>query len=414
MTTRLTEPELKKVFRNALGRNCSAIIVAEFGDFECDEDRIEGDNFVINVTAYELKTYVFNGMSHFEVSSLEGMKLYYIPIEHIAKIYLVHFTTGEVVKAYDFTHESEVLREKNIYCESDSVKSILGYQGNKFNISQELFDLMPDKINRFYDVFGGSAVMSASAVKRSEKVVYNDYDKNIVRILKYLRSTRPNRFIKAFDKCVKDNGLQWDKKSPKSVAKCKANYYTFRDKVNATTPVDPFHAIVLSKHAYCSLFRFSLKKNEFNYAYGERSWRKSEARDNVIYDFMHALKEIKINRSTWQRFTQRILEHYQEGDFVYFDPPYLASGYNVYKGSWSEKDEIDILRRAKELDKHGVKVMISNVLTHRGLVNENLAKFIKISGFRCINISEGKELYSISRITTDDEQKTVEVALINY
>lgn len=421
MTTRLTPTNLDRICRRAGSTDCVAILVMEFGDYEFDERYIAGDNFVYTTSKHDLAYYIFSGYKtkqYLEISSVPGIKLYKIPVEHIAKMYMVKASgpyKGSIVRTHTFTSDDGVLREKTIYAETDEMRSVLGYQGNKFRIAGELLDLMPKRINRFYDVFGGSAVMSASVVSRSNKVVYNDYDKNIVNILRYLRDCDPYQFIDDYDQCVKDNKLEWPKgkKTPKNVAVAKANYYRFRGIVNSSLPVDPLQAIVLSKHAYCSLFRFNLKGG-FNYAYGERSWRKSEARDKIIYEFVTALKSVKINRSRWQTFIERILNNWEKGDVVYLDPPYLASGYNVYKGSWSEQDEVEILNAANLLSRCGIKVMISNVLTHRGKINQTLIDFVAKSKFRCIRVAEGKEIYSVSRITTDDVQETEEVALINY
>lgn len=52
------------------------------------------------------------------------------------------------------------------------VKSPTNYIGNKYKLLPQLLELFPNKINMFYDVFGGGGSLSLNV--SSEHVYYND------------------------------------------------------------------------------------------------------------------------------------------------------------------------------------------------------------------------------------------------
>ncbi len=83
--------------------------------------------------------------------------------------------------------KNKPLKEFLIYIEKDNniVKSPLNYEGNKFKIIRNIINELPPKIDKFYDVFGGSGTVSMNILGANE-IIYNDinnYSKSIVNFL---------------------------------------------------------------------------------------------------------------------------------------------------------------------------------------------------------------------------------------
>ena len=77
-----------------------------------------------------------------------------------------------------------------------------------------------------------------------------------------------------------------------------------------------------------------------------------------------ALKNTKLLCSNFDR----LLKHLQEGDFIYFDPPYVpvtktASFASYARDGFTLEDQVRLRDLCVELDKRGFKFMLSNSYT---------------------------------------------------
>ena len=407
--------------RTLRNKNRTAVIVAiaMFDDtpaFHFPTAMLNGEHVVANLHQRDLEILLAAKGRHVVIDTEQGRLR--IPVEYIITVFSVDPESGNIDQRYLMYDPTEYKFDVGPdYGGCRLIKSIVGYQGNKAKIADELFTHIPKTTKRFFDVFGGSGVMAMTATTMGvQKVIYNDFDENIVNILKMIRGyNSAEEFEEVYDSIVEANKLAFPKKTPRNVEVAKHNYYRFKDIVNANKPLVPMHVFVLHKHAFCGLMRFSQREGNFNYAYGERRWVANDKRTAEIEACINALKQIKINRSNYKKFLKRILKNAKPFDFVYIDPPYLASGDNVYKGKWTEEDELELLKYLNKLNDKGIKFMVSNVLRHRDLVNKPLKDFINRNDWvHAINISSGKKIYSLSQITTDDVEQTLEVAVTNY
>lgn len=66
------------------------------------------------------------------------------------------------------------------------IKSPIIYQGNKFRLIKEIFSCIPNDINNFYDLFGGSGTISINAQKIAKNVFYNELNNNIFNMFSLL------------------------------------------------------------------------------------------------------------------------------------------------------------------------------------------------------------------------------------
>ena len=80
------------------------------------------------------------------------------------------------------------------------VKSPIFYMGNKYKLLPQLLPLIPDNIETFYDLFGGSGCMCNVP---SKKYVYNELNDNIVALYKLFITYTPEELIEYIEDMIK-------------------------------------------------------------------------------------------------------------------------------------------------------------------------------------------------------------------
>lgn len=295
---------------------------------------------------------------------------------------------------------------------SKVVRSVLAYQGSKYRLIPALKYFIP-QCDVFHDVFGGSGTVAINMLDIAKIVRYNELDPNVFGILRRLQSApSPEHISQGLDYHID----KW--KLSKSGKNAEKNYYRFQSFYNSEP--GPFKLWVLSKHSFSSLMRFN-SDGEFNMPWGKRSFARSKARDNKIADWWERFSKVRMSRTTYQKYLKRTAynKQYMENRFqvFYFDPPYLASGANVYGPKWTVEDEKELLKHLQRLLDSGTKFMLSNVLEHRGHKNNLLKKWIAKNKDK-LNVSypdfSGKgEGYVLNRAADNKNNKTVEVIVTN-
>ena len=86
---------------------------------------------------------------------------------------------------------------------------------------------------------------------------------------------------------------------------------------------------------------------------------------------------------------EKIGKYINKDSFVYCDPPYLITlgSYNDGKrgfNGWGESDELRLYAFLDDLNKKGVKFMMSNVLEHKGKQNTLLIEWIKDNDYQIV------------------------------
>lgn len=88
------------------------------------------------------------------------------------------------------------------------LRSPIFYMGNKYKLLDFILPLFPNKCNVFYDLFGGSAVVSLNYKNKCNKVIYNDFNQNIVGLVKMLLENDPIELNDYFEKKKEEYGLR--------------------------------------------------------------------------------------------------------------------------------------------------------------------------------------------------------------
>lgn len=222
--------------------------------------------------------------------------------------------------------------------------------GGKRQLLPALKALLPESFNTYYEPFiGGGALFLELAQK---KAVINDY--NIDLVNSYL-SIREN---------VNDLILLLESHE---IYNSKEYYYETRavdrdDRINSMTPVERAARIIyMLRVNFNGLYRLN-SKGEFNTPYGRYKNPKIVDKENLINisNYLNNNDILILNGDFEQAVSTA-----SEGDFVYFDPPYVpitaTSSFTSYTANGFGMEEQRRLRDLfVELDKKGVYVMLSN------------------------------------------------------
>ena len=267
-------------------------------------------------------------------------------------------------------------------------KPFVKWAGGKRQIIDKLKSFLPDEYNTYYEPFvGGGALFFELSNKNS---IINDSNKELMNV--YLVLSDYELFIKMC-KVLNTHERRHNEEY----------YYKIRDldrdikKYEKLTNYEKAaRTIYLNKACFNGLYRVN-SKGFFNVPFNKKERVSTYDAENLLLihtylsnnnvkimsiDFYECVKEAKAN------------------DFVYFDPPYdsLNNSFTSYtEEGFSKKEQERLANVFKELDKKGVKLMLSN---HNTDFIKELYKdynFHVISAKRNIN-SKGNKRGSVEEV----------------
>ncbi|MDR0752279.1 MAG: DNA adenine methylase [Christensenellaceae bacterium] len=97
------------------------------------------------------------------------------------------------------------------------VISPLNYPGNKAKLLKEIIPLLPINIDVFYDVFGGSGIVSVNS--SAKKIIFNDLSKEAFALFKYFVETPTEKIIENMEMLISKYGLTYSRIKPKDTYK---------------------------------------------------------------------------------------------------------------------------------------------------------------------------------------------------
>lgn len=295
------------------------------------------------------------------------------------------------------------------------IKSPLNYVGGKTKLLPQLYPLFPKDINTFVDLFcgGGNVGININA----NKVIYNDSDKNVIRLLEYFKNIPSNNIESEIEKIILKYGLSDSKTYGYEKYGCnssaglasynKSRYLSLRKDYNESNKQDLAKLLTLITFGFNNQIRFN-SKGEYNLPVGKRDFN-SVIRNN-LNSFSNMLKK---QNATILGVDFRVFDISMLGreDFVYCDPPYLITNatYNE-KGGWKEIDEKDLLKLLDRLNYQNVRFALSNVIEHNGKRNEILMNWATKYNINRLNYSYNNSNYHSSA----KNHTTKEVLITNY
>ena len=138
----------------------------------------------------------------------------------------------------------------------------------------------------------------------------------------------------------------------------------------------------------------------------------SDRMKNNLIAFMKRLKEEDI-RFTSEDFVKFDLSALGPQDMLYCDPPYLITTGSYNDGNrgfkdWNQEEDRQLLSLLVEADRRGIRFALSNVLEHKGRINEELLRWSEKYCVHELNCSYSNSSYNTER------GKSREVLITNY
>ena len=283
-------------------------------------------------------------------------------------------------------------------------KCPLNYAGGKFKLLSELENNFPNKINVFYDLFGGAGNVTANV--KANKYIFNEINTYIYEIIKGM-SDKDGKYI--VDK-INDIIRQYNPIEKDGFLKLREDYNT-SDLENKW-----IYLIVLSSYSFNFMARFN-NNHKYNGSHAKGICKYNNSIENNIINFSKLLKDREIEFHN-NDFRQIDISNLNNDDLVYLDPPYYLScgvyqdGKRGFSG-WSKKDELDMYKICDEINSKGCKFALSNLIESKGNIHTDLQEWVNKNGYNLIYINKDKGLYN-TNYQKKVRHKDIEVLITNY
>src|SRR5574344_1878047 len=280
------------------------------------------------------------------------------------------------------------------------IKSPLNYTGGKYKLLPQLLPLFPQDINIFVDLFTGGANVGVNV--EAKKIICNDNISFLIELYQKMAELSIDDILNHIDMQIKRYDLSLTNID---------GFNALREDYNMNK--NPLDLFVLISYSFNHQMRFN-NAHQYNSSFGkERSQFNDSIRQNLI-DFVVALhsKDISFECNNFDEFNFSILG---KDDFIYLDPPYLISTANYNDGrrgftGWNNTQDAKLLTILDELSTKGIRFALSNVIEHKGIINNNLLEWSQ--KYNVINIDTD---YSNSNYHAKNKHKpSVEVLITNY
>lgn len=257
------------------------------------------------------------------------------------------------------------------------IRSPFFYVGDKYKLMLQLQELMPNDIDTYIEPFvgGGSSLINTKA----KKYVANDVDKNIIRLHKFLStySTQPEKLLEELYLLIDTYGLSCSylgKTVPDELKKKyvktyyskfnKNSYEILRNDFNENQNNDMMLYLLLI-YGFNHMIRFN-STGKFNLPVGNVDFNKNVYNALINYLNFMSKNDVYFYNKDYKDFLEDI--EIGEKSYVYLDPPYLIS-LSEYNKLWNEEEEIKLCNYLDELNLRGVKFGITNLVNHKGKIN---------------------------------------------
>ena len=277
--------------------------------------------------------------------------------------------------------------------------SPMNYIGGKAKLLPQILPHFPKEINTFYDVFAGGANVAVNINANAIKI--NDLNHYVIEILNVIYQLDIDDLLQQIYSLIDKYKLSKTNEQ---------GFKEFRQAYNENQ--NPVMLYTLICYSFNYQFRFN-NDRQYNNPFGrERSQFSSKLADKLIR-FSAKLKEKKVVFSCLNFEDFLTSQNYQTNDFIYLDPPYLITTGSYNDGNrgfkhWTRTQESLLLDTLDQLNRKGVKFALSNVLTHKGKVNDLLKIFSQ--NYRVIDLDNH---YNNSCYNTKKTGSN-EILLVNY
>ncbi|WP_254272950.1 DNA adenine methylase [Haloarcula marina] len=244
---------------------------------------------------------------------------------------------------------------------------VLKWAGGKRQLLDELYGRFPRSYDHFHEPFFGGGALFFDI--EPDNGTINDTNSRLINFYKQVRD-RPRElieFLQTFDdpEAEADSDRQFAETNRKG-KEIKNYYYQQRELFNNRPYGDDYDELeeaalllYLNRTCYNGLYREN-SSGGFNVPIGRYS-NPDWVRKKEIRKASRVLENTDIRNSDFEY----VLDEAEEGDLVYFDPPYEPMSPTAYFTDYSaegfgQDDQKRLLNVAQELDQNGVNVILSN------------------------------------------------------
>lgn len=274
----------------------------------------------------------------------------------------------------------------------NEAKPFVKWAGGKRQLLDSLSALIPVKFNKYHEPFCGGAALFFNI--NPGKGTINDLNSELIKTYKIIQNNHLD-LIKELTKIVSEHNESVDSQ---------AYYYATRKK-NPEELSDLEVAarfIYLNKTCFNGLYRVN-KAGIFNVPFN----KKEIITNSTVFSEENIKAASKMFNDNKVKFVNKdfgyILDEAEEQDFVFIDSPYDQSWTGYQAVGFEEEEHRRLANVVKELDKRGVKFMLTNHNTE--LIKELYA------GFTFFEVPAKRTINSDSKNRTN---ATTEIIIINY
>lgn len=262
------------------------------------------------------------------------------------------------------------------------VYSPLNYPGNKAKSLKEIFGILPNDTECFYDVFCGSALVAVNSC--AKEIYINDTSKEILGLIEYFINTPTDEIISNMEKTIRQYSLTYSRTVPKGTyiehkheglsRYNKEGFNKMKADYNALEAKDMALLFALVVYGFNHYLRFN-KKGEYNVPVGKVDFCGTLYKKTI--DFSNAIKQKKVHITNCDFRDEAIYNLDQPPKrLYYFDPPYMITDapYNLF---WTTEHEEALLALLDRMNARGVQFALSNVFCSNGKTNNQLIEWAK-------------------------------------
>lgn len=278
------------------------------------------------------------------------------------------------------------------------IKSPVNYIGGKYKLLPQILPKFPSYIGTFVDLFAGGCNVAINV--NANKIICNDINIKIIEMFQAFKDTDLSEILRQIKTRIAEYSLSKENE---------AGFKQFRNFYNATQ--NPIDLYTLTCYSFNYQFRFN-NNLEYNNPFGRNRSRFSDNMEHNLITFVSKLQRLNIEFLSMD-FTQMSLDTFDSDDLLYCDPPYLITTGTYNDGNrgfkdWKQAQESALYGYLDAANARGIKFALSNVIEHKGKVNELLS--VWADKYKIIDLSMS---YSNSSYNTR-RGASREVLIINY
>lgn len=266
-----------------------------------------------------------------------------------------------------------------------TIRSPFFYVGDKYKLMPQLKQLMPKDIEQYIEPFvgGGSSFLNS----KGTSYMLNDVDSYVVELHRQIGSytgKAEKLFEELFD-IIDFYGLSCSYRGICVPEEIKKKYMkTYYSKYNKDAYIrmrkdfnenkdDFLRLYLLLIYGFNHMIRFN-GNGDFNLPVGNVDFNNNvyQALNNYL-EFVGE-HEIEFFNMDYISFLEKI--KFGKNSYVFLDPPYLIS-MSEYNKLWNDKKEDELCEYLDSLNDRGIKFGITNLITHKGKVNQRFLDWSK-------------------------------------